>query len=59
MLFDFVQIFLVGVRQRMEQRDQIATGERGGTDRDNLADRLPAALYDESLVAISDAIDDF
>jgi hypothetical protein len=59
MPFDYVEIFLVGMRQRAQQFHKVIAGESFGLHRDNLTDRFAASLYDERLVSIADPIHDF
>jgi len=59
MFFDRVDIFLVRVRQGAEQFHEFASGKGVVTHRDDLTDRFTASFHDESLVAISHAIQDF
>ncbi len=59
MLFDCVQIFFAGMRQRAEQFHEVAAGEGFGAHRDDLADRFAASFHDERLVSISHAVHDF
>jgi hypothetical protein len=59
MPFDFVQIFLVRMRQRAEQPHQLAASECGWAHWNDLAHRFAAAVHYKRLIAISHAIHDF
>ena len=59
MLFDRVQIILVGVWQGAEQCREFTAGEGRGAHGDDLTDWFAASFYDESLVAISHAVQNF